>query len=98
MRPTARRAAGGIQRPAAEASQSIPRSEEARMIRCRPLLVKLALAGVLLLWSTAWAQERYPARPVTLIVPGSAGDGLDLAARALAESLQANLGQTIAVV
>jgi len=68
------------------------------MIRSRPLLVKLALAGVLLLWSTAWAQERYPARPVTLIVPGSAGDGLDLAARALAESLQANLGQTVAVV
>ena len=67
------------------------------MIRRRPLLVQLALAGTLLLSSTVVAQERYPAKAVTLIVAGSAGDNLDLAGRAFADALKSSLGQSVVV-
>jgi tripartite-type tricarboxylate transporter receptor subunit TctC len=44
------------------------------------------------------AQEAaYPAKPLTIIVPFSAGGGVDVMARLLAEKLRAALGQTVNV-
>jgi tripartite-type tricarboxylate transporter receptor subunit TctC len=68
------------------------------MIRRRTLQAALVLATTVLLSLTGVAQERYPAKAVTLIVPGGADGGLDLAGRAFADALQASLGQAIVVV
>jgi tripartite-type tricarboxylate transporter receptor subunit TctC len=58
----------------------------------------LSLVGALLCCSTgAAAQERPSGKVVTLIVAGSAGDGLDVAGRVFAEALAASLGQPVAV-
>ena len=43
------------------------------------------------------AQDNYPSRPITLIVPYAAGGSIDLVARILAEGLTARLGQTVVV-
>ena len=43
------------------------------------------------------AQDTYPSRPITLIVPYAAGGSIDLVARILAEGLTARLGQTVVV-
>jgi tripartite-type tricarboxylate transporter receptor subunit TctC len=42
--------------------------------------------------------EKYPNRPITLIVPYSAGGGTDLVARALEKSLTSHLGQPVIIV
>ena len=39
----------------------------------------------------------YPAKPITIIVPFSAGGGVDVMTRALAEKLRASLGQSVIV-
>ncbi|KAF1019374.1 MAG: hypothetical protein GAK30_03158 [Paracidovorax wautersii] len=44
----------------------------------------------------AWSQD-YPSRPVTLVVPFTAGGGVDTVARLLAERLRATLGQAVVV-
>ncbi len=57
-------------------------------------------AGLLLAASLAWparAQDSYPAKPVTLVVPFGAGGALDLIARVLADGLRTELGQTVIV-
>jgi tripartite-type tricarboxylate transporter receptor subunit TctC len=43
------------------------------------------------------AQERYPDRPIRLIVPFPAGGGTDVWARMVSEDLQAELGQAIII-
>jgi tripartite-type tricarboxylate transporter receptor subunit TctC len=45
----------------------------------------------------ARAQEAYPSRPITLIVPYGAGGAVDLIARVLADGLRAELGQPVIV-
>ena len=57
----------------------------------------LALCFSLALPATASAQDNYPSRPITLIVPYAAGGSIDLVARILAEGLTARLGQTVVV-
>lgn len=47
--------------------------------------------------AVAFAQADYPARPITLVVPWGAGGATDMAARALAEKLQASMGQPVLV-
>jgi tripartite-type tricarboxylate transporter receptor subunit TctC len=47
--------------------------------------------------AAAWAQDSYPSRPVTLVVPYSAGGSIDLVARIVAEGLSARLGQSFVV-
>jgi len=42
--------------------------------------------------------EKYPAKPITIIVPFAAGGSADLAARALSKSAQQHLGQPFVVV
>jgi putative tricarboxylic transport membrane protein len=43
------------------------------------------------------AQEAYPSRPVTLVVPYAAGGGSDFLGRVLAEGLRARLNETVVV-
>jgi len=44
----------------------------------------------------SWAQD-YPSRPVTMIVPFSAGGPTDVVARIVAEGMKASLGQTVII-
>jgi tripartite-type tricarboxylate transporter receptor subunit TctC len=62
---------------------------------------RLLLAIVVLTvaaWGTAVpAEERYPSRPITLIVPFPAGGGADAVARIIADGLAARLGQPVVI-
>ena len=53
----------------------------------------LVLSGV----ATTRGQEKYPAKPIHLIVPMAAGGGTDRVARALAEALKNYLPQPVLV-
>jgi tripartite-type tricarboxylate transporter receptor subunit TctC len=53
--------------------------------------------SLLLAVSTAHAQDPYPNRPITIVVPFAAGGGVDVVARLLAEKLRASLGQQVLV-
>src|SRR6195952_4341681 len=55
-----------------------------------------AAAGVALM-STVAAAEDYPSRPITLVVPYSAGGGNDVMARIVAEKMSRSLGQQIVI-
>lgn len=58
--------------------------------------LKLLLGGSLLVLGNI-AMAQYPARPVKIVVPATAGDGSDLLARSLAKSLGDALGQPFVV-
>lgn len=60
------------------------------------LLIALLPAG-LLLALPAVAQQDYPSRPVTLVVPYPAGGGLDALARLLGQKLADRLGKPVVV-
>lgn len=60
----------------------------------RRTLPALALAG---LAAPAFAQARYPDRPVTVIVPFAAGGPTDTVARLVAEAMGRDLGGTVVV-
>ncbi len=64
----------------------------------RRLVLGIGL-GVLsaLLVLPGWAQERYPAKALSVIVPMNPGGGTDLVGRAFAEALKKQLGQSIVV-
>jgi len=49
--------------------------------------MKLGFVAALLLPLATAAQERYPSRAVTLVVPADAGSSLDLLGRAFAHAL-----------
>ena len=58
-----------------------------------PLVFALALAVA----AAASAQQDYPNRPVTLVIPFAAGGPTDVVARVLAQSMQKSLNQTVIV-
>jgi len=60
------------------------------------LLASVAI-GVLTTLQGASAEERYPTRPITMIVPFPAGGGVDAIARLVADRLGAALGQPIII-
>ena len=66
----------------------------------RSLISALAAAAVAAVAPTAWAQARpagYPTKPVTIIVPFTAGQSGDVLARVLGEPLSKLWGQTLVV-
>ena len=60
-------------------------------------LLALFFATSVVIAAPAAAQDTYPSRPISLIVPYAAGGSIDLVARILAEGLTARLGQTVVV-
>jgi tripartite-type tricarboxylate transporter receptor subunit TctC len=48
--------------------------------------------------SGAWAQEKFPSRPIEMIIPTAAGGGTDIAFRMLAELVEPILGQKVVIV
>jgi tripartite-type tricarboxylate transporter receptor subunit TctC len=61
------------------------------------LMIVCAAAGALLSGSAAHAQDNYPSRAITLLVPAAAGGTTDLAARMIADPLSKALGQPVVV-
>lgn len=61
-------------------------------------LKKAGLAALALAISTGAAFAQYPDRPITLIVPWSAGGGTDATGRIIANQLEEELGQPVNVV
>ena len=57
----------------------------------------LALALTAAVWGGAHAQDKYPSRPVTLIVPQAAGGANDAIARVVAHKLTEQTGQSFIV-
>ncbi|MBJ7408700.1 MAG: tripartite tricarboxylate transporter substrate binding protein, partial [Bradyrhizobium sp.] len=45
----------------------------------------------------AGAQDAYPSRPITLVIPWAAGGSTDVLGRLLVQSMAADLGQPIVV-
>jgi tripartite-type tricarboxylate transporter receptor subunit TctC len=77
-------------RPLAPLASALPwRGGKARLL--------LALCFLFGFAASAVAQDTYPSRPITLIVPYAAGGSIDLVARILAEGLTARLGQPVVV-
>lgn len=64
----------------------------------RTYLAMLSLAGVVAGNASALAQEKFPSRPIEMVIPTAAGGGTDIAMRMLAELAEPLLGQKIAVV
>jgi len=64
---------------------------------CRALLLFAALSVAQPAVQHAFAAESYPARPIRMIAPFTAGSTLDIFARLVAETLGAPLGQSIVV-
>ena len=60
-------------------------------------LILLALSLCTSLPLTALAQDKYPSKPVTLIVPQAAGGANDAIARVIAQKLSEQLGQSFVV-
>ena len=61
------------------------------------ILMVILLAAVLLV-GPSWAAEKYPSKPITLVVPLGPGGMSDVTARLLAEKFKVELGQPILVV
>lgn len=67
--------------------------------RLKSLLAAALMAGgAVLATGAAQAQDAFPTKPVTLIVPWAAGGGSDISMRLLAEAASPHLGQPIVVV
>jgi tripartite-type tricarboxylate transporter receptor subunit TctC len=62
----------------------------------RSLAARLAVIA-LVAWSGSVAAQTYPARPITIVVPLSAGAATDVMARMMARSMSQKLGQNIVV-
>lgn len=57
----------------------------------------IATVLAIMAMSSAFAQDRYPARPITLVVPFAAGGSTDVIGRRIAAKLEPLLGTTIVV-
>jgi tripartite-type tricarboxylate transporter receptor subunit TctC len=55
------------------------------------------LAAIGALVAGAAGAQTYPSKPITFVVPFTAGSGTDIVARLVAETMQRNMGQTIVV-
>ncbi|MBL8580917.1 MAG: tripartite tricarboxylate transporter substrate binding protein [Rhizobiaceae bacterium] len=66
-------------------------------MRNHPLFVVGLLSGFFAVMAPAFAQETYPSRPITMIVPFAPGGTTDAIARVVAEGLRHVLGQPVTV-
>lgn len=57
-----------------------------------------AVVGLLMLAGSASAQDAWPNKPISLVLPYAVGGGADLMARSLAESMRKTLGQPVNVL
>src|SRR5215468_3714410 len=57
----------------------------------------LTLIAVTAITAPASAQQSYPARPITIVVPAAAGGPTDAGARMIGESMSRGLGQQIVI-
>src|SRR5262249_42221069 len=48
-------------------------------------------------WMAAWAQDVWPSKPVTVVVPFAAGGNTDVLARIFAERMSRRLGQQFVI-
>jgi len=63
------------------------------------LFISILLGGCTIIEpKTVTTISKYPNRPITLIVPYSAGGGMDLIARALEKTASTNLGQPLIII
>jgi len=67
------------------------------MSRSVTTAVALAILALPALALSGQAQDKYPSKPVTMIVPFAPGGATDIAARAIAEKLSVRLGQNIII-
>jgi tripartite-type tricarboxylate transporter receptor subunit TctC len=67
------------------------------MITKRVILLALVAAGLGIGCVSPATAQVYPSRPITMVVPYSAGGPTDTIARIMAEGMRASLGQTIIV-
>src|SRR5262249_35043091 len=84
---------------AAAAGRLVARRARPLMRRGRFDMRKAALGLMVagLAWGVAPAQQPYPSRPVTLIVPFGAGGPTDALARILSDAMRVSLGQSVVV-
>jgi tripartite-type tricarboxylate transporter receptor subunit TctC len=61
------------------------------------ILAVLVAVGLMIPCEGLRAADKYPAKPIIFLVPNEAGSSADMAARALAAKLQAQLGQPVVV-
>ena len=57
----------------------------------------LQAAGLMTVLSPAWAQEKYPSKPITFVCPYAAGGGSDQRSRQIARFISAELGVPVIV-
>ncbi|MFV9472890.1 tripartite tricarboxylate transporter substrate binding protein [Advenella sp. RU8] len=62
----------------------------------KPVILPVMIAG-LVFGAPAFAQDSYPSKPITIIVPYAPGGTTDLIARAMADSLSRQLKQTVVI-
>lgn len=67
------------------------------MLRIRGFVIALS-AWLICMGGHVQAQEKFPSKPIELIIPFTPGGATDLTSRALAKAVEAKLGQPIAVV
>src|SRR5262249_40165767 len=75
-------------------------NETMRPVRLHALLVLFAAIACFGMWlgtTPARAQNGYPTKTITMVVPFGAGGALDLVARVLADGLRSELGQPVIV-
>src|SRR6185503_21247775 len=72
-------------------------NHQLRKIMKRPSIVCLIIAAALTSGHGALAQERYPTKSVTVIVPQAAGGGNDAIARIVGHRLSEVLGQQVVI-
>lgn len=61
------------------------------------MTAKSVLTALLLLAATAFAQEPFPSRPITMIIPFPPGGFVDITGRPLAAAMEKILGQPVAI-
>lgn len=60
-------------------------------------LITCAVSAVLVCSATAWAQEKYPGKPIRMVVGYAPGGGSDIMGRLIAPEITAALGQQVIV-